>query len=246
MNYKQTLLLICISTYNLLIAQEPILQGSILFERKENVHKFMQETDREWYENVKSYVPKYRVDVFELTFNTEQSLYKLIIEDENKRRAFANIANDNVVHMHFPTLRFKQEKNVYDQSYIVSDSLQRFKWKLVDEYREIAGFNCRRATTILFDSLYIIAFYTEQIPVSSGPESFNGLPGMILGIVIPKLNFTYFATRVNATSISTEGFQTKWNKRAKPVTQKQLMVEIESALKDWGKWGRSMYWRVSY
>jgi len=27
-----------------------------------------------------------------------------------------------------------------------------------------------------------VAFYTDDIPVSGGPESFNGLPGMILQV----------------------------------------------------------------
>jgi GLPGLI family protein len=31
-----------------------------------------------------------------------------------------------------------------------------FKWKIHDEYREIANHNCRKASTIIFDSLYII------------------------------------------------------------------------------------------
>jgi GLPGLI family protein len=30
------------------------------------------------------------------------------------------------------------------------------------------------------DSVFIVAFYTDQIVTSGGPESFNELPGMIL------------------------------------------------------------------
>jgi GLPGLI family protein len=217
-----------------------------MFERKENVHKAFQDTDRDWYESIKNRIPKYKIDVFELVFNTEQTVYELKQEDENKGMSWARVASDNKVTMSFPSLTYKQEKNVYDKTYLVQDSLQNINWKFSNEYREIAGFNCKRATTILYDSLYVIAFYTDQIPVSSGPETFNGLPGMILGIVIPKLHFTYFATQVNKAVVSPERFQTKWSKKIKHVSQDELMKEIELALKDWGKWGRAIYWKVMY
>jgi GLPGLI family protein len=35
------------------------------------------------------------------------------------------------------------------------------------------------------DSVYIVAFYAEDIHVSSGPESFTGPPGMILKLSLP-------------------------------------------------------------
>ncbi len=62
--------------------------------------------------------------------------------------------------------------------------------------REIAGYTCRRANALVMDSIYVVAFYTEVIPVSSGPEIFSGLPGMILGVALPHENVTWFATSV--------------------------------------------------
>ena len=43
------------------------------------------------------------------------------------------------------------------------------KWKFTDEYRNILGYDCRRVNGIMQDSVYIVAFYTPQIPVSGGP-----------------------------------------------------------------------------
>ena len=34
------------------------------------------------------------------------------------------------------------------------------------------------------DTVYVVAFYTEDIPVSGGPEMFGGLPGMILELTV--------------------------------------------------------------
>jgi hypothetical protein len=46
-----------------------------------------------------------------------------------------------------------------------------------------------------YDSIVVIAFYTDEIIPSSGPESFGGLPGMILGLAIPKMHTTWYATK---------------------------------------------------
>jgi len=56
---------------------------------------------------------------------------------------------------------------------------------------------CRKAVGILFDTVTVFAFYTDEIVISGGPEGINGLPGMILGVGIPRLHTTWFATKVS-------------------------------------------------
>jgi len=87
-----------------------------------------------------------------------------------------------------------------DEKYILSDSLSPITWRFTDEYRNIAGFECRRVNGATKDSLYLIAFYTDQIPVSAGPALSHGLPGMILGLVIPEMHIQYWATEVSYTN----------------------------------------------
>jgi|GEM_PF-4661083 len=72
---------------------------------------------------------------------------------------------------------------------------------MTEETRDIAGVHCHRANAIILDSVYIIAFYTDQILTNGGPESFCGLPCMILGIAIPRIYTTWFATSVNIQNI---------------------------------------------
>jgi len=87
-----------------------------------------------------------------------------------------------------------------DEKYILSDSLSQMTWRFTDEYRNIAGFECRRVNGATKDSLYLIAYYTDQIPVSAGPALSRGLPGMILGLVIPEMHIQYWATEVAYTN----------------------------------------------
>ena len=88
------------------------------------------------------------------------------------------------------------QKDVFGDLFLIRDSVRTINWKITDETREIAGYLCRRANAIILDSVYVVAFYTIEIPVAGGPESFSGLPGMILGVVLPHENITWFATSV--------------------------------------------------
>ena len=66
------------------------------------------------------------------------------------------------------------------KSVFVKDSLPNYNWNLIKgETKTINGFVCKKAT-LHFRGSDVIAFYTEEIPISFGPWKFKGLPGLIL------------------------------------------------------------------
>jgi GLPGLI family protein len=88
----------------------------------------------------------------------------------------------------------------------------------------------------------VVAFYTDEILVSGGPESFHGLPGMILGLAVPRLYTTWFATKVQL-------IEPKENDLAAPTRGKKINVKslegtLQKSLKDWGKQGQKNIWWV--
>jgi GLPGLI family protein len=240
--------------FNICRAQELLLQGKITFERKENIQKLIddemaaEETPNTWYIEMRKIAPKYRTDIFQLSFSTKQSLYQLITEDDipfNQR--FFRVAFNNKVLTDFEHKTFSTDKTVYEKDYRISDSLPQLQWKLSNEFREIAGKNCRKASTILFDSVYVIAFYTDEIPVSGGPENFQGLPGMILGIVIPRIHYTSFATNIQSQLLAEKDMQLPPLKRK--TVQHDLngfKKEMLAAFKDWGDDAIKVYWRIMF
>jgi GLPGLI family protein len=50
--------------------------------------------------------------------------------------------------------------------------------------------------------VYVFAFYTDDIMISGGPCSINGLPGMILGLTIPRLYTSFIATKVAVKKVT--------------------------------------------
>lgn len=224
-------------------SQQLVLSGKITFERKENLHKQFTGNDN-WSEEYIKRIPKYRVDLFQLTFNTHQSLYKILEEAEGPFSNWWRTAAFNTVSLDLDKNRYKAQKTIYERDYQIEDSIPQYQWKLLGEYREIAGYNCRKASTIVMDSLYIIVFFSDEIPVSAGPESFTGLPGMILGVVIPRLNYTYFATKIETQIVPEADFTVKPGK-FKKTTLKDYSVELKKALSDWGEEATKTLWKAN-
>lgn len=222
------------------------LQGKIEFERKSNIHRQMEDMsdgdDNDWFSRVKSQIPRFNSAYFDYTFTRTQSLYKPGRETENAFRGFGSApATDNVVAMDFNAGRVVAAKNIFEEKFLVQDSLPRFTWKIHDEIRTIANYSCRKAVTVICDSVYVVAFYTDDIPASGGPEMFNGLPGMILQISIPRLYTTWMATKVEL--LAPDANALKAPEKGKKVTQKQLYDQLMSSISKWGKWAhRSIWW----
>jgi GLPGLI family protein len=225
--------------------QQMLLSGQITYEKKFSVVKSIQaemeenddDDDNTWYKEMIKTLPKYKVDIFKLSFTPQKAIYTTFLEDENERlRWYKTITN--VTHKtDFLTDSFIANRTIYDENYLIKDSISKPVWKLTDEYRNIAGYNCRRATTILYDSVYVIAFFTEAIPVSGGPDLFASLPGMILGIVLPRLHTTIFATAVSGTAPQETDFAFKPIRKAKQLTREGYRNDLSSNLERWGKYG---------
>lgn len=113
-----------------------------------------------------------------------------------------------------------------DEKYILNDSLQRITWRFTNEYRDIAGYECRRVNGSTPDSLYIVAFYTDQIPISGGPALVHGLPGMILGIAIPEMHINYWARKVDFV---VDNISKSWrDKKSKEMTMENFFKSLEN------------------
>ena len=225
-----------------------MFKGKITYERKTNVHKqldeMMQGRGGAMADQMKKNTPKYKVDRFELFFNDTKSLYKPAPDGISEyKMMMGNIpAERNIVYNDYEKQTQTSEKKIFEKSYLIQDSFRKHEWKITEEFRKIAGYNCRRAETIIMDSVYVIAFYTDAIVAPGGPESFNGLPGMILGIVMPRLNLQYFATDIQ-TYLSNEKEivpPTKGEKKSIPELDKTL----RSSMSQWGSMVNRILWYI--
>lgn len=226
-------------------AQQLLLNGKITYEKKFNIIKSIEQEmeendddDNTWYKEMIKTMPKYKVDIFKLSFNKSQAVYSTFQEDENERLRWYRTITNLTHKTDFVADSFMQNRTVYDESFLIKDSISKPVWKLTGEYRNIAGYNCRRATTILYDSVFVIAFFTEAIPVSGGPDIFAGLPGMILGVVLPRFHTTIFATAVETVAPTDIDFAFKPLRKAKVLSREGYRKDLGSNLERWGKYGQ--------
>lgn len=216
-----------------------ITNGKIEFERRTNVHRLYlsEENMGSFVEMMKKSIPQFRSDFFDLIFSENKTIYKPGKDsDIPKRMGFFGQApaSENNVFMDLLNSTGVSQKQVYEKQFLIADSLPEYEWKIQSETRTIAGFECRKALTKICDSVVVVAFYTEEIIPGGGPESFHGLPGMILGIAIPRLYTTWFATKLELTAAADENKITAPQK-GKKASMKEMTTTINAGIKDWGE-----------
>jgi GLPGLI family protein len=108
---------------------------------------------------------------------------------------------NNIVYSDLNSKQLISKRKVFEETYLLKDGLKNIKWKFTDEVRDVVGYPCRRANGLTLDSVYVVAFYTDRIPVSGGPELFGGLPGMILQLALPHENVSWMATKVEEVEL---------------------------------------------
>lgn len=215
-------------------------QGRVEFEKTENNWAKIDDIDwdeGDFKERMKQNTPQFKKSYFDLRFNKGKTLFEPGREADNKGNMFFwNVASDNVVFNNLDNEMSISKKSVFEQTFLVQDTTRKIQWKITNETRNIAGFECRRANALIMDSIYVVAFYTDAITTTGGPESFTGLPGMILGVAIPHEHVTWFATKVFTETIP-ETTLVPPNK-GKKVNNITLMSALEDMKKNWGKEGR--------
>jgi GLPGLI family protein len=230
-----------------IIAQEKfIFEGNIEYERKINIHRQTESEDNDntWFKEVISKMPPFHNSLFSLQFKGDQTIYKPAGEVPVLDFPWLiGPAKENIIVTNINTLIRQSYKSVFEQKFIITDSLKQNEWRITGETRTIAGIECRKAVTVICDSVYVVAFYADEIPVSGGPESFGGLPGMILGLAIPRLYTTWFATKVTLAIPAAKDFEVTMK------GQKSDMAKLRSILKastkNWGKSGdRNVWWAL--
>lgn len=219
------------------------VSGVIEFEKKINMHALIRKNitkNNETYmtaafEQYKKTHPQFNTSKSTLQFSKDRTLFTPL-ESTEAPSFFSShpaVMQINTVYNDLSTNISSIQKTVFEQTFLVKDTTRNIKWKITDEHREIAGYSCRRANAIVMDSIYVVAFYTDQIPVSSGPETFTGLPGMILGLALPHEHVTWFATSVTDKPLDKPLAPPV---KGKLTTNKGLRERLETSLKRYGEY----------
>lgn len=146
---------------------------------------------------------------YTLSFNKTASVYeeekKLADPADVGMTVMINIDGSGKQYKNLKDKVVLTESDIFDKEFLVKDSLSKLDWILEKETKKIGVYTCHKATAKVKNSSkifnpddaadkainildkeekekFITAWYAPEIPVSQGPESYWGLPGLILEV----------------------------------------------------------------
>ena len=157
---------------------------------------------------------------YELDFNsTASSFYeeeRLDNSQGNGRFNFMSFMSpfQGTFHKEFASKTFTNRVELFGKIFLIKDSLPNSKWVLSGESKQIGNYTAYKATTSRevakevfqfgrqssqdnkpkIKTVNVTAWFTPQIPVSTGPHKHGGLPGLILEV--SSNNTTVLCTKV--------------------------------------------------
>lgn len=130
---------------------------SSLFEINNHFYKKIEENEKK----------QVSIDPYEYLDSLNTLTYPSFLEDEYVTKLDNTGSYQTWTKVGIEAFQYKQ-KNIYH-------------WVLGSETKVILGYTCLQATTELHGRTFT-AWYTEDIPIMSGPHKFSGLPGLILKV----------------------------------------------------------------
>jgi GLPGLI family protein len=124
-----------------------------------------------------------------LYFSPDASLYEH--KEKEKSEQESGYRSENVmiqmdikvprdkVYTDLKNKQITEQKDFMDRLFLLNTPIESQKWKFTGMQKKILDMACMEAIAIL-DKDTVTAWYTTAIPVNAGPQTFSGLPGMIL------------------------------------------------------------------
>ena len=215
MNLRLIILIVALCVTSITFSQ--VKEGRVIYRASTNNKKFIEKLNENKTidKNIKKsilYNLENAKDIqFNLDFNDHESLFyhleKKALENEGERRGGHTGIIAGAKNIYYTNLDNKEifKQNEYFNKLLVLQ--EPTVWNMTQESKTIGEYICFKAeTTIKVDTRNgiitksIIAWYTPQIPVSFGVQSFSGLSGLTLELKIDDtLTFKAIKIELNPT-----------------------------------------------
>lgn len=135
------------------------------------------------------------------------------------------IYKDRINKLQYSYVKFKSGLNRMEE-FLLERPLGDFNWKINTKTKEILGYLCKMAVSGEGEEM-VIAWYTEEIPVSEGPSKYWGLPGLILEVNNKNkpLQAVYITKSILVNSVSPPEHLEKTKKEGFGLYDKSLLYE---------------------
>ncbi len=129
---------------------------------------------------------------------------------------------------------------------LIEDKIEKRRWKILNEIKEVAGYLCMKAeTTNPMKNQTVHAWFTDAIPMSGGPEGYDGLPGMILELDINEGDAVTVATSVDIET-PVENLPIPKKMKGKKMDQAKYDEIISKFIEESIEGRKNPYWRIRF
>ena len=153
-----------------------------------------------------------------LDFNKSESVYKQeesldgpVMGGGGMQIVVAGSGDADVLYKNVDEHRFSNLNEMFGKMFLIKDTLTQRKWTMTKDSKNIGNYTCFKATYDYerpvmqtsvstngeeaaldddpeMETITVTAWYTPQIPVKNGPDTYYGLPGLILEVNDGELN----------------------------------------------------------
>ncbi len=127
---------------------------------------------------------------------------KVFDVDEIGSYVFRDFQKDSIV--------FREVGSKFMNAIIVTDKWEKMAWEITDETKNIGEYTCKKANCT-FRGRNFTAWFTEEIPVSTGPWKLYGLPGIILEAYDSHMEFYAIAKEIKINIMDNQKIHTMSN-----------------------------------
>lgn len=179
-----------------------------------------------------------------LYFTADASLYMndpsskndggIMTDDESSDGEHIRIKMDAPDNRTFCDLKNNQrivQQDFMQRKFLITTDLKSKDWKITGNQKMILNYPCQEATRQDSDKK-ITVWFTTAIPVSTGPTSYCGLPGLVLAVDINNGDQIITATSVNLDDVDVSKIQKPTE--GKKVTQEEFNKIRDEKMKEMG------------
>jgi GLPGLI family protein len=220
--------------------------GRIIYEVTVNIHRNLPP---ERAEEMKKFMPEFQVSNLELLFNETMSLCKnaekqpeappAATEQEGMMRRFMMRRSANVVFRNLKEKRSIEQTDFMDKTFLISDETEKMAWKITGEQKMINGYLAIGASyqdSLMGRERRIKAYFTPSIPISAGPQTYAGLPGLVIMVDINEGAQTLIAKEITMDPALSAGIIEP--DKGKAVTRKEYNAIVAERMKEMGANGQ--------
>ncbi|MEO9965604.1 MAG: GLPGLI family protein [Reichenbachiella sp.] len=211
-------------------------QGSVVFEEK---RKLELDFDGPNGQAIKSRMPESISAKNQLLFNNEYSIFRSYkdkaaedVEMLNQEQDGGMVINikrpESFVFRDLGKKEVVESREFFGKQFLISRSKPN-PWKIFPEKRTILGYQCQKAMLVIEEGEEAVsAWFALIIPVSTGPATYGGLPGMILLLDIGEGRMTYSAVEIQTETVDQSLL--KAPKNGKKVSREEFQEIVEKRM----------------